>query len=268
MHEWPLLFFTLLFQFSVGAFIFVEYIGIQSGNATSGFSEIHRKAYLISGAALALSLLFSVFHLGSPFRALNSLLNLESSWLSREIFFVSAFALLFSINFLIVVIKKKTANKILLLFTGVIGLTAVFTMTKIYMLPTIPLWNNMHTPIAFFSTALLLGSLIAIVLFVKAEVTLVNYKHLIFLSTLFILISLLNEIYFAAAINDVEFNTHLIVLRILLLISVLIISLKMAVLETIEFTSLKAYYFLFFLAVVSEVLGRILFYNSFYSIGL
>jgi anaerobic dimethyl sulfoxide reductase subunit C (anchor subunit) len=39
------------------------------------------------------------------------------------------------------------------------GLALVYSMSNVYLLPTQPAWNTIATPIAFFTTTLLLGSL-------------------------------------------------------------------------------------------------------------
>lgn len=88
MNEWRFLFFTILFQFSVGAFILLEYTRANALSDNSLPTDYFKKPYIIIGGTLILSLFFSVFHLGSPFRALYSIANIEDSWLSREILFV------------------------------------------------------------------------------------------------------------------------------------------------------------------------------------
>ncbi len=50
-------------------------------------------ALLVIGPVLALAFVASLFHLGSPLNAPRAVVNLGTSWLSREIFFGSLFAL-------------------------------------------------------------------------------------------------------------------------------------------------------------------------------
>jgi anaerobic dimethyl sulfoxide reductase subunit C (anchor subunit) len=42
---------------------------------------------------------------------------------------------------------------------ALIGLVLVFSMSRVYMLPTEPAWNSWTTPISFFATTFLLGAL-------------------------------------------------------------------------------------------------------------
>jgi anaerobic dimethyl sulfoxide reductase subunit C (anchor subunit) len=102
----------------------------------------------------------SFFHLGSPLRAVRTLNNLKSSWLSREILFVLLFVL--SLFILVLLTWKKPGSlrfqQILALTTGLFGILALWAMSRLYMLPTVPIWNSFSTPVAFFTTGLLLGS--------------------------------------------------------------------------------------------------------------
>ena len=43
------------------------------------------------------------------------------------------------------------------------GLALLWTMSRIYVMPTIPAWNSWHTPVSFVSTALGLGLLTLLV---------------------------------------------------------------------------------------------------------
>jgi anaerobic dimethyl sulfoxide reductase subunit C (anchor subunit) len=173
-NEWSLIVFTLFAQVSVGLFIIREVFhrltslkyGIKAADHMSNGS-----LFLI-GPLLLVALSVSFFHLGSPVNAVNALNNLASSWLSREIFFELLFIGTFTLyaflqlrNISTIPIRRKTA-----LVTAIIGLLLVFSMAKLYMLPTVPVWNNIWTPISFFITTFLLGSLaLAVVFAVKSR---------------------------------------------------------------------------------------------------
>lgn len=81
LKEWPLAVFTFLSAFLVGWF----WSGI-------GDQSIYLSPWLllaIAGVAMATS----TFHLGKPFRAFKSIINLKTSWLSREILMFGLFSL-------------------------------------------------------------------------------------------------------------------------------------------------------------------------------
>lgn len=91
-EEWPLMMFTLISQLAIGSFIMLACVRLfltkQEGATASKFTNPGFKAV---GALMVLSLIFSLFHLGTPTGAYRSILNLGSSWLSREILTAGGF---------------------------------------------------------------------------------------------------------------------------------------------------------------------------------
>lgn len=88
--EWPLVLFTYIFTFLTGAIFYF----------TTNDCYLLKVVFVTLGVA---GLFLSTFHLGKPIRAARSLLNLKTSWLSREIlfgglFFISSFVYLFIIK--------------------------------------------------------------------------------------------------------------------------------------------------------------------------
>jgi anaerobic dimethyl sulfoxide reductase subunit C (anchor subunit) len=152
MHTsiWSLLLFTLLVQAGVGSFLLAQVTGKRKMRSVSLF---------LTAAGTGISF----FHLGSPAKATFALNNLKSSWLSREILFALLFLALLILLFLI---ERKDGfppalGRPLGLLTGLAGIALIFCMAKLYMLPTVPAWNSPATPITFFLTTLLLGAQIA-----------------------------------------------------------------------------------------------------------
>jgi anaerobic dimethyl sulfoxide reductase subunit C (anchor subunit) len=162
-NEWSLIAFTVLAQMAVGTFIIREVVRFLAVKKY-GTETVHQTAdisLLAIGAAMILAVVVSFFHLGSPLKAYHALNNLSTSWLSREILFV----ILFTAAVVILLFLKwrgiagvKVRNWLVSL-TGLLGLTLIFCMTRVYMLPTVPVWNNPFTPLSFWITAFLLGSL-------------------------------------------------------------------------------------------------------------
>ncbi len=124
---------------------------------------------MLTAAGLALGT--SVFHLGRPLFAFRALKMWRRSWLSREILFFSLFAGLAGIYSLIRWKDVGAFRESPLLTVGLgllvaaTGIAGIYSSAKIYMVPARPSWNNVRTPIAFFSTAFLLGPLATLLLF-------------------------------------------------------------------------------------------------------
>jgi len=159
--EWSLVLFTLLVQAAVGLFLTSEVMAgsLARNSRRDSISPEHVQANVLSLALAVAGIGFSFFHLGSPENALHVLNNWQSSWLSREILFVLIFAVLSAaLSFL----RWKRAlsastQRIMAVLAGASGLMLIFSMSKLYMLPTVPPWNNLGTPVVFFAAALLLG---------------------------------------------------------------------------------------------------------------
>ena len=162
-HELPLVTFTILAQMSVGAFVVLGLIQL-IGRAKVGTEKIDKlsdPALYAIGPLMILGLVASIFHLGNPMNAANSILGIGHSWLSREIFFGSAFAVMGAV-FAFVQWKKIASaglRQAFAVITGLVGLGLVYSMSMVYLLPTVPAWNSIATPIRFFVTTLLLGVL-------------------------------------------------------------------------------------------------------------
>lgn len=164
MKERSLVAFTILSQMAVGAFWTLGalhgWATRQAGLATA--DTLTDRALLIVGPAMVLGLLASFFHLGNPAEAWRALANLRSSWLSREILFAMLFTgiSLFFVGLQWFKVGTLDARNILAWIAAFIGLGLLFCMSSAYEVRTIPAWNTGSTPAFFFATALLLGSLL------------------------------------------------------------------------------------------------------------
>ena len=111
---------------------------------------------------LGLGMLASLLHLGSPLAAPRAVTNFATSWLSREILSGSIFVVLGGLYTILQWFKlgSITLRIVIGWLAGLVGIVLVFCMSMIYyVLPTQPAWNNLATPISFFTTTLLLGAL-------------------------------------------------------------------------------------------------------------
>jgi len=166
LKEWPLVAFTIAGQMAAGIFLFAGLPFFLSAGA--GGNAATRETQLIVLAVvlglLAMAALLSFFHLHHPFRARRVLINLRTSWLSREIFFELGFMALVAFGALLA--WRRPAEGILLkgilAAAGLAGILFILSMSKLYMLQTVPPWNQAYTPLSFFMTSLSLGALAAV----------------------------------------------------------------------------------------------------------
>lgn len=168
--HYSLVFMTVLTQLSVGGFLslflaeLLSYLGHLS-SYLEGFLKVGPIAML---ATATLALTTSVFHLGRPLFAWRALKMWKRSWLSREVLFFSLFAGLASaysfLRWKALLLPSGTMETlgVLVALTGIAG---IYSSAKIYMVQARPSWNNIRTPIAFFSTGFLLGPLATLSLF-------------------------------------------------------------------------------------------------------
>lgn len=163
IREWALIAFTILTQMSVGAFVVLGVVHFLAARK-AGMAEADRlsdRALLAVGPVLVLGLLASLFHLGNPLNAYRAVTNLDTSWLSREVLGSVLFTI-FGGLFALMQWRKISSfavRNVIAWVAALIGLVQVYSMSMVYMLPSQPAWNTLATPIAFFTTTLLLGVL-------------------------------------------------------------------------------------------------------------
>ncbi len=158
--------FTVFAQMSVGAFIVLGavqvYARVQGGRSAEDVDRVTDPALYAVGVTLALGLIASIFHLGTPMNAINVLRHVDSSWLSREIAFGLAFAGLGFVFAATQYFKWGSAalRQALAALTALVGVGLVVSMSMIYAsLDAVPAWSTWVTPAQFAITTLLLGSL-------------------------------------------------------------------------------------------------------------
>ncbi|EHQ90614.1 dimethyl sulfoxide reductase anchor subunit family protein [Desulfosporosinus youngiae] len=156
-EEWPLMMFTLLSQLAIGTYImlFLIRLMLAKDNASSA-SQLTKSGLMLTGPVMAAALVFSLFHLGTPLGAVRSILNLGSSWLSREIITAGGFLVFWLISYQ--AFRKGKSGKGLGIVTSLIGLAAIFCMASIYSSSIRPAWTSLNTYIAFYGATFALGS--------------------------------------------------------------------------------------------------------------
>ena len=162
-REWALLIFTILGQTAAGTFLVLLIVrtfikgkaGVEQADKLTIFP-----LYIVV-PVMALALLSSLFHLGSPLNIVKAVPNLTSSWLSREVVISVVFTVL-AVLYTFMYWRKigsEQAKTILGWITALVGVFQVYGMGMVYMIRTQPAWNTLATPVSFFTTAVLLGVL-------------------------------------------------------------------------------------------------------------
>ncbi len=162
-NEWALIVFTVVMQMAVGSFVFLGGVHFFA-TRRNGIQEADKlcdRALLAIGPAVALAMLATLFHLGNPLNAPRAIVHLGSSWLSREIVLSLAFVLGGAAFALLQWRKVFTpaVRNLVGLAVAAIGLVLVYAMSKVYRLPVVPAWDTRATPVTFFITTFLLGAM-------------------------------------------------------------------------------------------------------------
>jgi anaerobic dimethyl sulfoxide reductase subunit C (anchor subunit) len=114
------------------------------------------------GPVMVVAIGVSFFHLGNPVNALQVVGGLAHSWLSWELSFGAAFAVAGAVFALCQWRKWFTPllRQLVAGVTALLGIGLVFCMSMVYAgLRTVPAWHTWATPVSFFATAFLLGAL-------------------------------------------------------------------------------------------------------------
>jgi anaerobic dimethyl sulfoxide reductase subunit C (anchor subunit) len=163
VNEWALVAFTILSQMSVGTFVVLGIVNTFARRkyGVKAADSLSDRALLAIGPVIILAFIASLFHLGNPFTAYRAVANLGTSWLSREILSGILFAIVGGLFALMQwrKIGSETLRTIIAWIAALIGLFFVYAMANVYMLETVPTWNTVFTPISFFTTTFLLGTL-------------------------------------------------------------------------------------------------------------
>ena len=190
IHEWPLMFFTVIGQSVAGAFIVMAAV-LLSGKLST---ELNRKVhYSMFGlwVLMGISFLLSTMHMGTPLRAFNAFNRLGASSLSNEIASGAIFFAFGGLYWLLAVLNKMpaTLGKLWLVVVAVLAAIFVVATSRVYQIPTVPTWNNSYTMINFVLTAFLGGPILAALLLRVAGFDLQCIRRLPALSAVALLVS-------------------------------------------------------------------------------
>jgi len=163
IRDWTLIAFTIMAQTSVGA-LWVLLVTRYFVGRKYEVEEVNRltdRALMAIGPVIVLGGVASLFHLSRPFNAYLAVANIGTSWLSRESFFGASFAALVIVFAFLQWRKIGTIilRNVIAWLTALVGLGLIVSMSSVYMLPTVPSWDSWMTPVTFFTSTLLLGTL-------------------------------------------------------------------------------------------------------------
>lgn len=162
-HEWALIVFTVVMQMAVGSFVILGGVHFFASrrNGNEEADKLSDRALLALGPVVVFALIVTLFHVGNPLNAPRALANIGSSWLSREIALSLVFALGGAV-FAFVQWRKISTSAVrngLALVVAAVGLVLVYAMSMIYQIATVPAWDTFATTATFYITTFLLGTL-------------------------------------------------------------------------------------------------------------
>jgi DMSO reductase anchor subunit/NAD-dependent dihydropyrimidine dehydrogenase PreA subunit len=166
--HWPLVWMLVLTQAAAGIFLGAALLAwIAPGKFAIGQGPLAATGF----ALLNLGLVISVLHLGRPLGAWRAFLGLRTSWMSREIFAFSFFAVaagaFATAAFWPWIISKLPAlppiepaafSPVLAGVTAALGLLGVFCSAMIYIDTRRAFWDAESVATKFFGSALVLGA--------------------------------------------------------------------------------------------------------------
>ncbi|MEE2638233.1 MAG: DmsC/YnfH family molybdoenzyme membrane anchor subunit, partial [Acidobacteriota bacterium] len=160
-RDWALVAFTILTQAAVGAFLTLLLLSTIASVPVTSSRGFQRGAHAIVLGVLAAGMVAALFHLSTPLEAVRAMVNVTSSWLSREVVFGGLFSVL--LGGLLLAERHDTRWWRAIHWLGWTAAAAAVTFLvcqiNIYLLPAQPSWNSLATPLAFGGTTLRLGVL-------------------------------------------------------------------------------------------------------------
>ena len=156
--EWPLVIFTIGLEVGCGITITTAALDALGSGGTGSVRALGLSILPVTLAAV----FASAFHLGRPLGCWRAFINLRQSRLSTEVALTALFGALAFVYTLMWFGGASETRVALGIVTAVAAVLAVVFSSRIYTIPTQPLWNSGWVPSSFLGTTLLLGGLIAI----------------------------------------------------------------------------------------------------------
>ncbi len=147
--HWSLIGFLVATQFAVGGFFTLWLLDLLG-------RQLPWWAAIVPLAVAKLALAAAPLHLGRPAFAWRAIQNWKSSWVSREVLAMSAFAGA-AMAYAAALYLQLPGRTWIGAATVLMGLAGVAASARIYMVPARPSWNQWSTMIAFQLTGFVLG---------------------------------------------------------------------------------------------------------------
>ena len=149
---------SILIPLAAGLFIFLAGYRILLSDSPDGKSAIDftGTGMALVGPVILLGILISLSHLGNPFRAYRSIRKIDTSWLSREVFFTGAFFGLWLVYY--VLESMGINNSYVISLTILSGILSIVSMANIYYSTGKPVWSGFNTYTGFLGSVIILGS--------------------------------------------------------------------------------------------------------------
>lgn len=170
LREWALPLYTILMEIAAGTLFLLwvarAILGKRVGRYE--FDQATQNSLWIILLTVFTSLVGAHFHLSRPYHSILALLNIKSSWLSREILFSLLFSILVSYLCWLQMRKPQAYRlKSCVGWAAVLsGVATIYAMANIYKLPTQPVWETVSTLSTFLLSALILGQIVFLALLV------------------------------------------------------------------------------------------------------
>lgn len=285
-RDWTLVFFTSLTQMSVGiilCFTMSSFLTGGSGAFTGTGLSLESPvvlALLLAGAATFISFL----HLGKPSNAPNALNNLRGSWISREILALGVY----SASLVAVLLSgwrtgSSEYGPWLLGLGCASGAVLVFMMIRIYRMPTIPAWNGWYTCMSFATATFSLGLIAFLMLFFTglARLDAGAVSAMLVALILVLLVETVSALFNQVQLGKMDtgfdgpvldggtfYRVFLVRMAMLIIAVILLFYLLIRVDPPLADVQYIVAFFAFFLVMAQELTGRLLFYSSYFRLGV
>lgn len=215
LREWALPIYTILMEIAAGTLFLLwvarAFLGKKVGQQE--FDRAIQNPLWIILLTVFTSLFGAHFHLSRPYHSFLALLNIKTSWLSREILFSLLFFFLVILLVWLQMDKphayhlKSHIGWLAIFF----GSATVYAMASIYKLPTQPVWEAVSTVAAFQLSTLLLGLMVLPALLIMdlrySEIRdSINVKTQTELSMILVSCFTIGAFFVSVAITILEFN--------------------------------------------------------------
>jgi anaerobic dimethyl sulfoxide reductase subunit C len=284
LRELALVAFTLLMQTSVGIVIvlaalpLVQAPHVRAGGETWPLASRLDVPVAVAAAAAVLGLLASLLHLGQPIQAWLALANVRGSWLSREVALAVVFVAALG-AFALAQAGDRGGSSLRAAATAIAvlaGLALVFAMARLYMVAGQPAWDRLTTPATFFASTMLLGLVVIVTLAVPLDPRAARWFGVAAITLLTFQVLLVPALLAgvpaepAAAIGPASVGHAALWLAAARIVAAVAAVVLLAILlrsGSVVQVAMRARYAVLALVVVSEILGRMLFYAASVRLG-